>query len=135
MLGILWYRTKRSKIQYNKGADKEIIILIYEYNISHSSWLCGESWLGNHKLQIETGRFTVPQTPVNIRYCPHCKNFVEDEIHFLLKCTLYNDSRNEFFVKLADSYKIFTSLSDAEKIIFIFSSTDGNVSRLCASFL
>ena len=35
---------KRSKIQYNKGAGKEIIILIYEYNISHSSWLCGESW-------------------------------------------------------------------------------------------
>ena len=84
--------------------------------------------LGNHKLQIETGRFTVPKTPANIRYCPHYKNFVEDEIHFLLKCTLYNDSRNEFFVKLANSYKIFTRLSDAEKIIFIFSSTDENVS-------
>ena len=89
--------------------------------------------LGNHKLQIQTERFTVPKTPANIRYCPHCKNFVEDEIYFLLKCTLYNDSRNEFFVKLADSYKIFIRLSDAEKIIFIFSSTDGNVSRLCAS--
>ena len=73
--------------------------------------------LGNHKLQIETGRFTVPKTPANIRYCLNCKNLVEDEIHFLLKCTLYNDSRNEFFVKLADSYKIFTRLSDAEKII------------------
>ena len=91
--------------------------------------------LGNHKLQIETGRFTVPKTPANIRYYPHCKNLVEDEIHFLLKCTLYNDSINEFFVKLADSYKKFTHLSDAEKIIFTFSSTDGNVSRLCASFL
>ena len=62
--------------------------------------------LGNHKLQIETGRFAVPKTPANIRYCPHCKNVVEDEINFLLKCTLYNDSRNEFLVKLADSYKI-----------------------------
>ena len=40
-----------------------------------------------------------------------------------------------FFVKLADSYKIFTRLIDAEKIIFIFSNTDGNVSKLCASFL
>ena len=42
--------------------------------------------LGNHKLQIQTERFTVPKTPANIRYHPHCMNFVEDEIHFLLKC-------------------------------------------------
>ena len=36
--GVLWSRTKRSKTQYNKGAGKEIILLIYEYNVSHSSW-------------------------------------------------------------------------------------------------
>ena len=70
-----------------------------------------------------------------MRYCPHCKNLVEYEIYILLKCTLYNNLRNEIFVKLADSYKIFTHLSDAEKIFFIFSNTDGNVCRLCASFL
>ena len=48
----------------------------------------------------------------------------------------YNDSRNEYFVKLADFYpmKTFTRLSDAEKIVYILSNTDGNVSRLCASF-
>ena len=55
---------------------------------------------------------------VKYKRCVICKNLVEDEIHFLLKCTLYNDSRNEFFVKLADSYKIFTRPSDAEKIIY-----------------
>ena len=27
--------------------------------------------LGNHKLQIETGRFTIHKTPANIRYCLH----------------------------------------------------------------
>ena len=48
----------------------------------------------------------------------------------------YNDSRNEYFVKLADFYpvKTFTRLSDAEKIVYILSNTDGNVSRLCAFF-
>ena len=29
ILGILWSRTKRSKIQYNKDAGKEIILLNY----------------------------------------------------------------------------------------------------------
>ena len=47
----------------------------------------------------------------------------------------YNDARNEFFVKLPDSYKILSRLSDVVKITFVFSSTDGNAIRLCASFL
>ena len=29
-IGDLWSRTKRSKTQHNKGAGKEIILLIYE---------------------------------------------------------------------------------------------------------
>ena len=117
-----------------KFDDKKSEFLDHVKNPLHRK-IASKFRLGNHKLQIEAGRFTIPKTPANIRYYPHCKHLVEDEIHFLLKCTLYNDSRNEFFVKLADSYKIFTRLSDAEKIIFIFSSTDANVSRLCASFL
>ena len=36
--GDLWSRTKQSKRQHNIGAGKEIILLIYEHNVSHSSW-------------------------------------------------------------------------------------------------
>ena len=38
-IGDLWSRTKRSKAQYNIGAGKEIIFLIYELNVSHSTWI------------------------------------------------------------------------------------------------
>ena len=36
-IGDLWSRTKQSKTQYNIGG-KEIILLIYKHNVSHSSW-------------------------------------------------------------------------------------------------
>ena len=36
---------------------------------------------GNHRLQIETGRHTVPKTPENLQICPFCHlNGVEQEL-------------------------------------------------------
>ena len=50
--------------------------------------------LGNHKLRIETGRHTIPKTPINLRICLFChSNEVENEIHFLFSCQLYDGLR------------------------------------------
>ena len=47
-----------------------------------------------HNLQIETGRFSKNKTPREERFCPYYKTLniftVEDEIHFLLSCSLFN---------------------------------------------
>ena len=75
--------------------------------------------IGLHNLQIEKGRHSTPIVPADQRYCPFCPNIVEDEIHFLLKCSLYNDERNTFLGKIQidgetdiDLYrKILTSAS------------------------
>ena len=41
-----------------------------------------------HPLRIETGRYALPQPiPPGERYCWFCQNTVEDEVHFLLKCS------------------------------------------------
>ena len=41
--------------------------------------------LENHKLCIETGRHTIPKTPINLRFCSFCHSSeVENEIHFLV---------------------------------------------------
>jgi hypothetical protein len=54
--------------------------------------------LGNHKLRIETGRHTIPKTPINLRICSFChSNEVENEIHFLFSCQLYDSLRLKFF--------------------------------------
>ena len=43
-------------------------------------------------LNIETGRFR--NQPIEQRICNLCElNEIEDELHFLFKCTLYNDCR------------------------------------------
>jgi hypothetical protein len=49
----------------------------------------------NHKLAIETGRYTRPLTPRNDRLCQLCHSGeVEDEGHFLLSCHFYSDLRS-----------------------------------------
>ena len=53
-----------------------------------------------HALRIETGRYNLPAPlPVQDRTCWFCseEQAVEDELHFLLKCSLYTQERQEFF--------------------------------------
>ena len=45
--------------------------------------------IGNHNLKIETGRFTIPKTPEDLRICDHCNlNSVEHEMHMFFHCDL-----------------------------------------------
>ena len=49
---------------------------------------------------IEKGRHMRPRIECNERKCFICKNDVEDEIHFLTKCPLYDNERlYEYFFK------------------------------------
>ena len=61
--------------------------------------------IGNHNLKIETGRFTIPKTPdhEDLRICDKCNlNSVENELHILFHCDLYNDLRKTLFIKISD---------------------------------
>ena len=49
-----------------------------------------------HPLAIETGRYSKPKTSHNERFCKFCKDQVEDESHFLLKCPKYNLIRQKY---------------------------------------
>ena len=44
-----------------------------------------------HGLRIETGRYTLPKTPGEERVCWNCKDYIEDELHFLFNCPLYEN--------------------------------------------
>ena len=49
-----------------------------------------------HSLAIETGRYARPRLPPDKRLCVFCSaESPEDEVHFLLECTLYSDFRSE----------------------------------------
>ena len=57
--------------------------------------------LSCHKVKIETGRYTVPKTPIENRKCSHC-GLIEDEFHFLLECSLYNSERESLAIELSN---------------------------------
>ena len=56
----------------------------------------------NHKLRIETGRYTIPKTPIEDCICLKCSNSneIEDEIHFILSCKKFFNQRKVLFSKV-----------------------------------
>ena len=91
--------------------------------------------IGNHNLKIETGRFTIPKTPEDLRICDHCiQNSVENELHILLHCDQYNDLRKTLFIKINDRNTLFTNYNIHDKVCFLF-NTDSHISRLAANFI
>ena len=52
----------------------------------------------SHMLEIERRRHTRPVTPVENRRCPEC-NVLENELHFLLECTINQDESWNYLTK------------------------------------
>ena len=49
---------------------------------------------GNLPLEIDLGRFNRPKTPLENRICKMCSmNVIENELHFMMECPLYNNLR------------------------------------------
>ena len=55
--------------------------------------------ISDHILQIERGRYSKDYIKPELRICPHC-HIMEDEAHFLLDCTLYENIRNTLFLDI-----------------------------------
>ena len=92
--------------------------------------------IGNHNLRIESGRITIPKTPEDLRICDHCSlNSVENEMHILFHCNLYDDLRKILFIKIKDRNTSFTNHNNHDKVCFLFNNTDSYISRLTATFI
>ena len=77
---------------------------------------------GNHDLAIETGRFK--KIPLDERVYTRCENKVEDELHFLTECELFDIVREKI---LNDVKEIDPNLkTDDRKLLFISLLTTTN---------
>ena len=64
--------------------------------------------LGNHTLRIGAGRHTIPKPPIYLGICSFChSNEVENEIHFVFSCQLYDSLRFKFCNDITDKYSLF----------------------------
>ena len=51
----------------------------------------------NHRLAIETGRWTIIPISIQTGLCHFCSyNAIENEAHLVLECPLYNPIRDKF---------------------------------------
>ena len=98
-------------------------------NISHRNILT-RFHTSNHKLHIETGRYTRRITPVENRICSNCNSkSVEDELHFLMYCHKFENHRRELFSNVLNYNAAILSAED--KFVWILSNEDPPCIRTC----
>ena len=79
--------------------------------------------ISNHCLRVETGRYErkinshgkneiLPRCEKICQYCTSVST--EDELHFLLECPLYNNSRGEFLNMIFKTYPNLALLNNAD---------------------
>ena len=68
---------------------------------------------------IEIGRFK--KISVDQRFCPFCVEKVESEIHFLIHCPLYEQTRAVTFEGVEKKVPGFTFYTDVQKFQYLLS--------------
>ena len=81
-------------------------------------------------LKIETGRFT--SIELSERICEFCLlGEVEDELHFICKCPLYDNLRFNLYSTVTSEFGNFIDLQDEEKFIYLMQNNHRTATRFC----
>ncbi|XP_071151601.1 uncharacterized protein [Mytilus edulis] len=100
-----------------------------KFRSSFAKFRCGVA-----PLRIETGRYERKEIHERTRF--YCNDSIEDELHVLLKCPLYEDLRHILFYEVSNFNVDFNILSDNEKLFFLFNDkVFDSVARTCYSIL
>ena len=78
--------------------------------------------LSNHKLMIERGRHLRPKLDIEERICPVCQEGVEDETHFLVRCTFYEELRKPLLEHCVQVTPQFELYSEEEQFVSIMTN-------------
>ena len=54
--------------------------------------------------------------------CPLCNGGIENELHVLTFCPMYNDLRDQIYTKAREQSENFDNLSDDQKMCFAMSN-------------
>ena len=111
--------------------------LMSSNNISHTLALL-KLRISSHNLRIETGRYTKPtKIPVNERLCIYCTSGeVEDEIHFITKCSLFKNERKELFnIVQNKSIANFLELQEIEQFTHLMINDEPNILQALGKFV
>ena len=83
-------------------------------------------------LRVDTCGFS--SIALDERICEFCQlNEVEDELHFICKCTMYNDLRQNLYDTVQTQFEEFYRLTDEEKFIYLLRYKQCPTARFCWS--
>ena len=82
-------------------------------------------------INIEIERYN--KVPVKDRICPFCPGLVEDEVHVLTVCNLYDDLRRHLFEFLSNEDFLFETMCNKDKTRYILSGNNINILKKCAN--
>ena len=93
--------------------------------------------LSAHKLEIEMGRYTSIKNrkEPKDRTCKFCKNVCEDEEHFMVACSLYDDLREDLYNKIYEKYTFFKDYNQSKKFIWLMSNVDPVIMSLVSRYI
>lgn len=87
-----------------------------------------------HKLLIETGRYN--KVPRNERICKNCTlSEIEDETHFLTRCTKFSHDRGVLFNLISSRVNQFSNLSDKDKLFWLLNCENAEILNSVGRFL
>ena len=87
---------------------------------------------GTLPLNIKTGR--VRNLKVEDRLCNVCSlNAVEDELHFIFECSLYEDDREKFFTDIVREEQEFVYMCLEDQLVVLFSKYPRKLSKFIHS--
>ena len=89
-----------------------------------------------HPLRIETDRYKKNYVNRTLRKCLYCNlNKIEDEIHFVTECPLYDTQRNDFFTEISSKCKNFYNLDNSSKFVWLFTQENLDMCKSLGCYL
>ena len=99
-------------------------------NLKHRKSL-SQLRLSSHGLMIETGRHR--NIASDKRFCIFCKTEIEDEIHFVIKCKIYDHLRKPLIEECVNLKPNFQYYTERQKFVFIL--TNDYLQTMLAKFV
>jgi hypothetical protein len=89
-----------------------------------------------HNLRIESGRYTIPVTPLSQRVCVYCDSGECDtEEHAILFCDTFRLKRQCFFGRVTALYPTFASLSATQQLTTILCPATTELAKCVSKYL
>ena len=110
----------------------------YIYNVKNRNQ---RAWLSRyrtsaHNLRVETGRYTSPVTPLNLRVCVYCTSGeCDNETHAILCCDTFKIKRQCFFGRMSALSPDFLSISTEAQLKTLLCPANTEIAKCVSKYL